>query len=80
MDWAVGVLFPAGTKAFSLLHSVQTDSGAHQPPIQWIKGAVTPGVKRQGRGADHSPPYSAEVKNSGAKLPLYSHTSSRSGA
>jgi hypothetical protein len=32
-----------------------------QPPIQWVPGALSPGVKRQGREADHSPPVSAEV-------------------
>jgi hypothetical protein len=34
-----------------------------QPPIQWISGALSIGVKRPGREADHSPPSSAEVKN-----------------
>jgi hypothetical protein len=34
-----------------------------QPPIQWLPGALSLGVKRLGRGADHSPPASAEVKN-----------------
>jgi hypothetical protein len=34
-----------------------------QPPIQWVSGAISPGLKRQGREADHSPPPSAEVKN-----------------
>jgi hypothetical protein len=33
-----------------------------QPPIQWVSGAFSPGVKRPGREADHSPPASAEVK------------------
>jgi hypothetical protein len=37
--------------------------GPTQPPSQWAQGAVSPGVKRQGRDADHSPPTSAEVKN-----------------
>jgi hypothetical protein len=32
-----------------------------QPPIQLVPGDVSPGVKRQGREADHSPPTSAEV-------------------
>jgi hypothetical protein len=27
-----------------------------QPPIQWVAGALSWGVKRQGREADHSPP------------------------
>jgi len=26
-----------------------------QPPIQWVPGAPSPGVKRPGREADHSP-------------------------
>jgi hypothetical protein len=47
---------------FSLLHSIQTGSGAHQPPIQWVLGAISLGVKRQEREADHSPPSCAEVK------------------
>jgi hypothetical protein len=34
-----------------------------QPPIQWVPGALSPRVKRSGRGADHSPPPSAEVSN-----------------
>jgi hypothetical protein len=33
-----------------------------QPPIQWVSGALSLGVKRLGREADHSPPSSAEVK------------------
>jgi hypothetical protein len=34
-----------------------------QPPIQWISGALSLGVKWLGYEADHSPPSSAEVKN-----------------
>jgi hypothetical protein len=33
-----------------------------QPPIQWVPGALSPGVKRPGREADRSPPSTAEVK------------------
>jgi hypothetical protein len=33
-----------------------------QPPIQWLLGALSLVVKRPGREADHSTPYSAEVK------------------
>jgi hypothetical protein len=32
-----------------------------QPPIQWVPG-LSPGIKRPGRGVDHKPPSSAEVK------------------
>jgi hypothetical protein len=28
--------------------------GSTQPPIQWVPGAVSPWVERQGREADHS--------------------------
>jgi hypothetical protein len=38
--------------------------GPTQPPIQWVPGALSLGVKWPGREADHSPPSSAEVKNS----------------
>jgi hypothetical protein len=44
--------------------------GSTQPPIQWVPGAPSPGVKRPGREADHSPPTSAEAKNGGAIPPL----------
>jgi hypothetical protein len=33
-------------------------------------GAISNGVKRRGREADHSHPSSAEVKNGGAVTPL----------
>jgi hypothetical protein len=35
-----------------------------QPPVQWVPGVLSPGVKaRPGRDADHSPLPSAEVVN-----------------
>jgi hypothetical protein len=40
--------------------------GLTQPPIQWVPGALTPGIKLSGCEAceaHHSPPSSAEVKN-----------------
>jgi hypothetical protein len=38
--------------------------GSTQPPIQWIPGALSLGVKQLGHEADHSPPSSAKVNNS----------------
>jgi hypothetical protein len=32
------------------------------PPIQWERGALSLGVKRPGREADHSPLFSADFK------------------
>jgi hypothetical protein len=46
--------------------------GFTQPPIQWVPGALSPGVKRPGREAHHSPPTSAEVK----KMWIYTYTPS----
>jgi hypothetical protein len=36
--------------------------GPIQPPVKWVPGTLSPGLKRQGREADHLPPTSAEVK------------------
>jgi hypothetical protein len=44
--------------------------GPTQPLNQWVAGALSPGVKRLGREADHSPPSTAEVK----KMELYPHS------
>jgi hypothetical protein len=41
-----------------------------QPHNQWVAGALSPRVKRLARATDHSPPCSAEIKNSGAIPPL----------
>jgi hypothetical protein len=37
--------------------------GLTQLPIQWVPEALSPGVKRPGREANHSPPSNGEVKN-----------------
>jgi hypothetical protein len=46
--------------------SVSRDSsvgmGPTQPPIEWVLGDLSLGVKRSGREADHSLSSSAEVK------------------
>jgi hypothetical protein len=41
-----------------------------QPPIQWVLGALSLGIKQPGREADHSPPSTVEVKNGGTRSPL----------
>jgi hypothetical protein len=46
----------------------------NQPPIQWVLGSLSAGIKRQGREADHSSPSIADVKNA------LSHTFSWCGA
>jgi hypothetical protein len=45
-----------------LLRIVHTGSGAHQASYAMGVGALSRGLKRKGRGGDHSPPTLAEVK------------------
>jgi hypothetical protein len=45
--------------------------GPTQLPVQWVTVAVYPGIKRQGREADHLSPSSVEVKNGEVILPLF---------
>jgi hypothetical protein len=61
---------------FSLHHRVQTGSVAQPASIQWVPGAISMGIKRSMREADHSPQFSAEVKNawSYTSTPQYAFT------
>jgi hypothetical protein len=55
--------------------------GPTQPPIQWVPGALSMGVKRQAREADHSPPSNAGVKRMREAIPplsQYAFMASRS--
>jgi hypothetical protein len=61
---------PGRVKKFSLLHIVQTGSGVHPTSYKMGTWVSFPGVKRQGREADHSPLTSAEVK----KMWIYTST------
>jgi hypothetical protein len=63
-----GVRFPAGTRDLSLLHSVQTDSGARPVTYQVDTEGSFHGGKAA--GANHSPPSSTEVKYGG----VYRHS------
>jgi hypothetical protein len=49
----------------------RTALGPTQPPIQWVPGALSLGLRRPGREAVHSPPSSAEVKEC---VGLYLHS------
>jgi hypothetical protein len=66
MGWTIRVLgFDSwwGLGIFLFITISRMALGPTQPPIQWVSGALSLGVKRPGREADHSPPSSAEVKN-----------------
>jgi hypothetical protein len=49
----VGVLIPAGTNNFSLIHTVQTGSEDHPASYLMGTGALSPGVKWQGLDVGH---------------------------
>jgi hypothetical protein len=53
---------PGRDKNFLFSISSRLALGPTQAPSQWLPGALSPGVKRPVREADHSPPASAEVK------------------
>jgi hypothetical protein len=57
--------FPAATMIGLFLFATGSRPAQEhtQPPIKWVPGALTPGVKRPGRETDHSSPSRAEVKN-----------------
>jgi hypothetical protein len=61
-DRRVRVRVPVGSNTFLLLHVVKTGFGVHLISYSMGTGAFSPGVKRQGSKANHSPPTSAEVK------------------
>jgi hypothetical protein len=47
------------------------ERGPIQPPIQWVPGAFSLGLRQPGREDDHSPPSGAEVKEC---VELYLHS------
>jgi hypothetical protein len=75
-----GIRFPAGVGIFLFTTASRPSLGPTQPPIQWIQWAISMMVKRQGREADHSPPFSAEVKECVELYLHFSNTPSWRGA
>jgi hypothetical protein len=62
-DRVIEVQSPTGAEDFSSSPCVQTGSGAHPASSPMGAGGPFPGGKaRPGRDADHSPPFSVEVK------------------
>jgi hypothetical protein len=60
--WA-GVRVPESAGTFLFTTASRPSLGSTQPPIQWVPGALSWGVKRPESVTDHSPLSSAEVKN-----------------
>jgi hypothetical protein len=72
--WTIGILgFDSQRRLglFIFTTASRTALGPAQPPIQWVPGALSLGIQRSGREADHSPPSSAEVKEC---MELYLHS------
>jgi hypothetical protein len=53
---------PGKVKNFVFWKSSRPALGSTHPPIRWVPRALSPGIKRPGREADHLPPASDEVK------------------
>jgi hypothetical protein len=70
-DRMIGVRFPAGVGIFLFDTMSRPALGPTEPPIQWVLGTLSLGVKGPGREADYSPPSSAEVKEC---VELYLHS------
>jgi hypothetical protein len=61
---------PGRCKIFVFSTAFRPALGPTQTTIQWVLGALSTGVKRPAREANHSPPSNAVVKNGGAVPPL----------
>jgi hypothetical protein len=73
MGWMTWVRFLEEKGGFLFLIEWRPALAPTQSPIQWVLGAVSPGVKQWGHEAHHSPPSSAEIKNGGVctSIPPY---------
>jgi hypothetical protein len=69
-DRGFAVPFSSGTRDLSLLHSGQIDSEVQAASYPVGTRGFYPKMKRPEREADHSPPYSSEIKNGGTIPPL----------
>jgi hypothetical protein len=68
-------LSPGGGKNVHFSMSSRLALGPTQPPIQWLSGAPSLGVKWQGHEVDHSPPTSDVAKKTCVytSTPLHHH-------
>jgi hypothetical protein len=77
-----GVRFPAGSMLgiFLFTTASRTALGLTQPPIQWVPGALSMGVKQPRREAHHSPPSSDVGQRKSGAIPPLPNTPSWRGA
>jgi hypothetical protein len=62
-DRGVGVRVPFGDKNFLFSMSCRQSLGPTQPRVQGVQEALSPGINRPKREADHSPLNNAEIKD-----------------
>jgi len=62
-DGVSRVRFPEGLVIFLFITTSRPAPRPTQPPIQWVTGTLSLGIKRPGSEADYSPPFRVEVKN-----------------
>jgi hypothetical protein len=74
-DRGVGIRVPVGSRIFTSPCRPDQLGRPTQPLNQWVPGALSPGAKRPGCEAYHSPPTSAEVKK-GECIHPFPHTPS----
>jgi hypothetical protein len=70
--WMIGVSSPDRAEGIYLITTASRPAlWPIQPPIHWVPGALSLGVKRPVREAEHSPPSIAEAKEC---MELYLHS------
>jgi len=62
-DWGFGFQQGQGRNSFLMSTASRPALGITLPLIQWVPGALSPGIKLPMREANHSPPSSAKAKN-----------------
>jgi hypothetical protein len=65
MVWMTEIQILAGAmiEIFLFATTSKPALGHTQPPIQWIPGTLTLGIKQSVCEADYSPPFTAKIKN-----------------
>jgi len=64
MIWVLDFDYWQGLGIFLFTIVSRPALGPTQPPMQWVSWALSLGIKRPELGADHSPPFSTESRNS----------------
>jgi hypothetical protein len=74
-----GLPIADGARIFLFFMAFRSSLRPTKPTVQRVHEIIFPGIKRPEREADHSSPYSAEVKND-ADINLLTYSSSRRDA